>query len=394
MNPENHTEDLLRSTLRTRAVEASVDLTLDDIRRSAAREQHGARRRLVVGLAAAAVVAVTVPTALALRPEGDGPSPAPSPSPTGVTTPSPSPSPSAPANGVLEGLAQSEPPRITYLQERTVHLASGGTVSLPGTETVGAFAAYHGGWLIADDDSAQVRWYDNTGAVQENGDGLGLFATSADGQLLAFPMNGVIRVGIASGMGEGEHSVAVSDPRDVWPVGFLNDGSLVYNDDGHVKVGAPTSRTLPGPIVRARTVSADGLIGGEDARGRAVVVTATGDVVWSTADWAVWDFSDDGRYVAATNSPTGGDFSAVAILDARTHAVVAQHALLGGGIVLDKGPVFDTDDTLLFAAADTATDERAIVRLDDTGRLTRASDLLPSQPPVAGYAPFVFATGP
>jgi hypothetical protein len=397
MNINQESEDLLRSALQDKAREAHDTLTLDDVRRGALQRRRHAGRRTAVLAAAAVVVAVGAPTAFLLRPTGQEPTPTPSPLPAVSTTP-PAPTPSAttaPATSVLGGLDTGAAPRITFLQEHTVHVASGGTAVLPGDDAVSAFTSYHGGWLVADDDTATVRWYDNTGVVREEGKGLGQFAVSPDGTLLAFPMSGKVHVGIASGMGEGEQTVSVSDPHDVWPVGFLTDGSLVYNDAGHVQLGAPRGRTVPGPIVRARAVSSDGLIGGEDAQGRALVARAsTGTVLWSSADWSVWDFSDDGRYVAATNSPTGGDFSTVAILDARTGDVVAQHPLLSDGIILDKGPVFDTDATVLFAAIDARSHERAIVRLDAAGTFTLATALLPDHPAVAGYEPLVFAAAP
>jgi hypothetical protein len=390
-------EDLLRSALRAKATEASSGLTLDDVRHNAARARRATRRRMVVALAAAAVVAVVVPTVVLLRPTTDQPSPAPSPSPSpsGLPTTSPSPTPTTSAKGVLSGLPRTGAPSITYEQDRTVHLSSGGTTVLPGSGTVAAFMGYHGGWLVADDDTGKVRWYDNTGTMKKEGPGLGLFAVSIDGTRVAYPMSGKIHVGIASGMGGGEQTVAVSDPQDVWPVGFLRDGSLVYNDARRVKAAGPTSATLPASMVRARAVSVDDLVAGEDDQGTCLVYSMDRQYLrWSSPAWSVWAFSPDGRYAAATNSPTGGDFSTLAILDARNGRPVAELPLLSAGIVLDKGPVFDTDGSLLFSAIDQATHARAILRLDVHGTLSRASDLLGSRTSVAGSSPFVFATGP
>jgi hypothetical protein len=106
-------------------------------------------------------------------------------------------------------------------------------------------------------------------------------------------------------------------------------------------------------------------------------------------------FSADGKYAAATNSPTGGDFSEVAILDASDGRVVAQHSLLesGGGISMEGTPIFDRKGDLLFVGADPETGERAILRLTHDAVLSRATGAVRQEPGATGHA-LVLATGP
>jgi hypothetical protein len=340
-------------------------------------------------------VAVTVPTAVLLR-SGDHTG-QPAPSPTAPATPTSS--PTATPSGTIRGLPESQAPGVTYLQERTVHLASGGTTTLPGDDKVSTFAAYHGGWLVANDDTAKTRWYDNTGVVKAEGDGLGLFAVSADGMRLAYPMGGAIHIGVASGMGEGEQTVAVTRPHDVWPVGFLSGGALVYNDAGGVRTSTPT-RAFPASMARARAVSVDDVVAGEDRDGRGMAWSArTGKTLWESSEYTVWAFSADGRYAAATSSPTGGDFSEVAVLETATGHVVVATSLLddnGGGITMDRSPVFDENGDLLFVGQD-HSGEHAILRLSPHGEpghlLSRTTEPVRQTAGVSGYSPIIFATG-
>jgi hypothetical protein len=337
----------------------------------AARERQVAPRRVVVGLAAAAVVAVIVPTALSLRPEGSGVTPG--------ASPSASPSDTAtPAHGALEDVPPGRAPGLTYVHAGTIHLSQGGTAALPDpTAPVSGFTGYHGGWLIAvGGGEERVRWYDGTGTRKSDGPAVGIFAVSADGSRTAYAQSGAIHIGITSGMGHGEQTVPAG--AGSWPVGFLRSGALVYQaGPNHARV--TDGSAVPGMTI-ARAVSAeDDLIAGSDRQGNTVVVSPDGQVAW-TSTWMVWGFSADGRYAAATNSPTGGDDSAFAILDAHTGAVVAQHdSLLGRDVALGSHPVMDVDGSLLVAA--TSGDlEQTVLRLDRDGTLTRATEVFPLVP--------------
>jgi hypothetical protein len=382
-----NTEDLLRSTLRDKAQTAHSTLTLDDVRRGAdARRRHAGRRTALLA-AAGVVVAIGAPTAFLLRPSDNAPSPAPSPTPPASTVPSATPK-------VLQAIAQGRAPGITYLQDGTVHFGDGSTTRLPDPKApVSAFTSYHGGWLVATGGGEdRVRWYDNTGARASDGPGIGIFAVSEDGTQTAYAQSGAIHIGISSGMGEGEQTVSGRGALELWPVGFLRGGALVYQaGENHVAVIG--GGTLPGMSI-ARAVSAEAdLVAGEDRDGNTLVLTGSGHVAWTSKTWAVWQFSPDGRYASATDSPTGGDFSAVAILDARTGHVVAQHPLLANGISVDGHPLMDDDGSLLVPATDGNTLEQTVLRLDREGTLTRATEVF-AQDPASDSSFVVFATRP
>lgn len=359
-------EDLLRSSLRDKAREAHATLTLDDVRRGASARRRHAGRRTAVLAAAAVLVAVGAPTAFLLRPSGNEPSPTPSPAPS--ATPK-----------ILRAIPQGRAPGITYLQDGTVHLPQGGgTVPLPVADApVIQFSSYHGGWLVAQGAGGpgRVSWYDGTGAQQTDGPGYPSLAVSEDGTQTAYPQSGAIHVGITSGMGDGEQTVPAK-AGDAWPIGFLRGGALVYQA-GAAEVAIAGGDTLP-ELAIARAVSAeDDLVAGADRTGKTVVVSRSGHVEWTSADWIVDGFSLDGRYAAAIDETAGRAPSAVAILDAHTGRVVAQHVLTDHGVGLGDHAVMDVDGSLLVAATDANTLEQTILRLDRDGTVTRATQVFP-----------------
>lgn len=376
-------EDLVRDALRAKATEAVDTLTFEDVRRGAAAKRRRSLWLRAGAVVAAAAVAVGIPAAFLMRPDDHSPRPA-HPSPTSASTST---------GGVLAQLPQSDPPGITYLVGHTIHLASGGTTTLPGPAGVSAFAAYHGGWLVGDAVMPGVRWYDNTGALEREGIGSYLLAASADGTRLAFTMVPGIRIGITSGMGEGEQMIPVTgDHPRAWPVGFLSDGALVYNDAGVVKTDHPIAHPVPAAMDQAEAVSVNDLVAGVDAEGRGLAWSArTGQTVWSDSDWLVTSFSADGRYAAAMR-PTGAGGKAVAILDARTGNPVVENVLTESG--LDPvTPVMETDGSLLFVGVDTKSEDSAVIRMLARGEISRASEIV-HHDPIAEPTAIVFATGP
>ncbi len=378
-------EDRLRDALQTKATEAAAGLTFEDIRRSAAASQRHTRRRatVVVVAAAAAMVVAAVPTAVLLHADDTSPTPplgTPTATPSGPTTPTTSPTPDPrPQAGAhfLRRLPESADPSITYLFGTTIHLASGGTTPLPGPSEVAAIAAYHGGWLVGDGVMPGIRWYDNTGALKLTGVGAYQIAVSPDGMRIAFQYESKIHIGIASGMGEGEQIVPVSNSVDASPAGFLRGGALVYTDAGHVRTDQPISASVPTTMVQADAVSADDLVAGEDGARRGMVWSArTGKTLWSASEWVVSAFSADGRYAAATSNRADGT-SGLAILDAQTGEVLSHHDFGADEIVGAYGAVFDRDGSVLLSVAD-GQENRAVLRLTPDGKLTRATPVLPN----------------
>jgi len=366
-------EELLRQALRSKADEARIDLSPTDIAHRAARSRRVARRRALVALAAAAVVAIVVPTAVLLRPTGDEPSPAPAPSPSvGPSSTGPAIT-KAPAGGAaLRQIPLGRAPGIAYLHAGTVHLAGGGTTRLPDPAApVSDFTSYHGGWLVGTGEG-RVRWYDNTGARQSDAPGVGFFAVSEDGTRTAYAQAGAIHIGSTSGMGQGEQTVR-GDAQELRPIGFLRNGDLVYQAT-ETTVAVTDGSTIP-DMTRAHAVSAAAdLIAGEDANGNTIVVSASGRVAWTSATWAVSEFSADGRYAAATHTGNAAGSNAFAVLDAGTGKVVAEHDDLPAQDSIGGGPVMDTDGSLLVAAT-SGNLQQTVLRLDRDGTLTRATPL-------------------
>jgi hypothetical protein len=223
---------------------------------------------------------------------------------------------------------------------------------------------------------------------------------SPDGLLKAYQLGGRLYLGDTTGMSNQENSVAV-DARYARPIGFLSNNRVLFTTTGRAGK-APTYGVLGGAgvgthlaaidVARASTDQGD-LVAGSDAAGRGLVVSAdTGATLWSSAQWAPWAFSPDGKYVAATNSPTGGDFSQVAILDARTMAVVAQHALLGNGLFLEGSPSFEDDTHLLFVGLQQRDQARAVLRLGVDGNLDRATAMIRPNGSDLTVTPIVLAT--
>ncbi|HEX7717578.1 MAG TPA: hypothetical protein VF416_09840, partial [Marmoricola sp.] len=287
----------------------------------------------------------------------------------------PSPATKDPAGGAaLRLIPQGRPPGIPYLHAGTVHLPDGSTTDLPDpTAAVTDFTSYHGGWLVGvGSGDARVRWYDSTGARRSDGPGIGFFAVSDDGTRTAYAQSGEIHIGITSGMGNGEQTLA-GDPQALRPVGFLRSGDLVYQAK-ETQVAVSDGSTIPG-MVRAHAVSAEAdLVAGEDAGGNTLVVAPDGSPAWTSDTWSVWAFSLDGRYAAATHTPTQPDYDAFAILDAHTGRVVAEHDTLPRHDAIGGSPVMDEDGSLLVPAT-SGNLQQTVLRLDRDGTVTRATRL-------------------
>lgn len=391
MNGDERSVDLLRDTLRAKADQASIDLTVGDIRRQVAARRQ-ARRRLAMAVAAAAVVAVTVPTALVLRDEG-APAPTPAPTATPTTAPTATPSSTAPSPTPtatdLASVPRGKDPNVAYLRAGVVHEPGNATAQLPGqTGDVTQFTGYHGGWLVID-STGQLVEYDNTGAVVlRSHQGDSSIAVSGDGMRTAFSVDGRVRMGITTGMGQGEQVWTTAGSPSL--VGMLAEGPVVVDATGSkVLTANGTTRDLKlGGVLPTATSDAAGLVGGitgtvakDDLRG-AVADATSGTVLWRNA-WRPLRFSADGRYVAAAPVADNGDPSAVAIVDARTGDLIARTPELHG-VSLPWQVAWDGDRVLFEAVGDRGR-QRALLALDVGGRLTRASDVAPAEPGSTGF---------
>jgi hypothetical protein len=391
--PVNGTEERLREALRREAGHADqlAGTGFDTVRRQA-RGIRRRRRTVVAGLAAAAVVVVTVPTALLLQGDPDA-SPPPADQATQLPAPTPSPSrtPDAtPSKGTgplaLSAIDAGRAPAVAYLQGHTFVDGDGTRTDLPGRRPVSAFTSYHGGWLVVDADDGHLYQYDNQGRETDLGRN-GMLAVTGDGGPTALEAGGTTRMGISTGMGEGEQQVPL--PKDAGIVGFLG-ADLVYSTPSyetwvHPATGGP-DRRLPALIGAAATSTTAHLVGGQVATGSAgdgvlgaVVDARTGATLWKNT-WRPLSFSPDGTYVAAVPAGDNGDAEYLAILDARTGRLVQRMALLDRKLHLAGLPpviAWEDGDTVLFDVAD-ASGREAILRLAVDGTLTRATDPVPT----------------
>lgn len=377
------TEDLLRSTLREKADEAHDGLTFADIRDGAAAQRRRLRQRRLGYLAAAAVVVVAVPAGVYTLTDRDTAGPRP---PTSTTSDGPAPShtpSSTPSSQGFTAFSRGADAKVSYVLGRVVHLPDGSRSTLPAAaDDVVSFAPYHGGWIVLDSVGGLAE-YDSTGApVLRSSQGESNVAVSSDGMRTAFQVDGQTRVGITSGMGEGEVTHPLSAGR---LVGFLGDRLLVTTAAGLRTIDDAGNETaVPGPAIYVPTINGDllgGLAGNGEGNQGAVVDTSTGSVLWRS-DWRPLRFSPDGRYVAAAPAADEDHPTAIAILDARTGDVVARTGE-SVGVTLGWSVAWDQDRAVFEAVA--GGTQHALLALDVAGRLTRVSDVVTRAPDEQGF---------
>lgn len=321
-----------------------------------------------------------------------------SPSPSTSTGPGPSASPSrqSATSPALSAVAPGSPPRVSYAVGHTVHLPDGSTAALPsGSGRVAEFTPYAGGWLVVS--GGTLRRFDGRGQLLMSGSG-GSLAVSLDGTVTAFLVEGRLHVGPSRGVA-GVESVEPVHAAAGALAGFLHDGGIVYDSsEGRVRAlgrdakGNRVDRTVSNLAGATATSYVGDLVAGRISEGAGRVVSASsGQTSWTAPGWQLLAFSPDGRYVAAANSPTGGDYGAIGILDAHTGKVKSSMALLGNGLSVDGAVAWEDDDSLLFPAYEQSKRTWAILRLSLDGTVHRATDVTRSP---GDRPPFVFATRP
>ena len=179
-----------------------------------------------------------------------------------------------------------------------------------------------------------------------------------------------------------------------WIAGIADDGRVLVQPTNAPTLLYHRGTLRPAGLSGATAWSPDaGLYGVTtrltEARHCSAVHTETGRTLWTTCDWSLTGFSPDGRWVYGMPPiPAGYGQSQVAVLDARTGAVVrtidVASATDDPGMVRDH--TFESDDTLLLQVE--AGDQAALVRLDI---LTGATELA-TEPvtvrPVRGDTPY------
>jgi hypothetical protein len=391
----DHEERLLTTSLRARADHATYPRTaLGDVVATARVIQRRQRRRNVALAAAAVVVAITVPTAVVLGTGGErtdrpvGPSSSLSPSPT--------------PGASLADLERGPAPRIAYVDGRDFVTSDGTRTRLPVDYAISAITPYHGGFLVADDAELEgtvgLHLLDNEGHEIDSWCTSGSPVLSADQLNTAFTtfpcskihgqVSSVIRVGIGTGMGDGESTQDTGMPIRL--AGMLGE-RVVFS--GMFGAGAwVTDLVNPPQVIAVLTSVADadsasGLVAGQsqdsDSRDGAIVDPDTGEVVATMPGWLLGSFSPDGSLVTGSDPDSGTQV----VLDVASGDRVATLAL-GSGMTITAGPVWEDDGHLLLAVS--SGGQEAIVRADLRDHVVRATQATP-----AGDAPrYVFAVRP
>ena len=391
----DHDEQLLTASLRARADHAAYTPTaLGDIAITARGIQRRQRRRNAALAVAAVIVAISVPTAVVLGTGGEQTNRPPG--PTTSTTPSATPGSS------LADLRRGPSPRIAYVDGNDYVSPDGTRSPLPVDYPISAITPYHGGFLIADDAELEgtvgLHLFDNVGHEVDSWCTSGSPVLSADQLNTAFTtfpcsklhgqVSSVIRVGISTGMGDGESTQDTGMPIRL--VGMLGE-RVVFT--GMFGAGAWVTDLVSPPAVIpvltsvADADSASGLVAGQsrdsDGRDGAIVDPDTGEVVATMPGWQLGSFSPDGSLVLGSNPDTGVQV----VLDAATGDRVAT---LGPdtGLEVTSAPIWEDDTHVLLAV--TASGQQAIVRADLDGHLERATPVTS-----VGDAPrYVFAVRP
>jgi hypothetical protein len=381
MNPE----DLLTDTLHDRVERTDYPSTPLSAVAGRAGAIRARRRRTTALAAAAAVAVVTVPGALWL-----GHTPDRSAQPGGTLTSGPTTQPTAHSGNpmVLAALPLGAKPGIDYLVDDTYVDMAGGRTTDPALRTAITATPVRGGLLFAVRAAAPAvarLWLHSQQGDQTLGCGSDRFAMSTDGVESAYWLGdscqvgptvaGALYSGVNNTMGEsGPGHVATPAGSRVTPVGIVGQGvvaNVVRGRTQTVQVVDTAGQMSPLPLAFAggsdeNNDVVSGQLAGASTTG-AVVSASTGAVVWRAPGWALGQFSDDGKYVAAQQLANPQVY---AILDATTGHVIARLDTIGAYVTIEQ-VAWDFDDTLL-AVANDGHDE-AIIRWDLQGHATRAT---------------------
>ncbi|MDQ6935405.1 MAG: hypothetical protein M3130_08980 [Actinomycetota bacterium] len=371
------------------------------------------RRRTTAAVAVAvAVAAIAVPSALVLAPQAgrdvtpanQGPTKTnPGPTPANSSTPRPSNRQSqSPSSGpatqatkatqtvpptrklALAHFVRGAAPASEWVQRSALHYGDGSTTPLPkGVGSVDQFTGYVGGWVFSIQQNGMVTRVVKPGQRPTTTPGQSQIIVSGDGTQAAYVVGDKLHVGLTNSMANSDSTTSIPGATDLSLVGFGSAGAVVYNyRPGNVRsLGAPHGQDKVPGVYLGNAVSADQtLVSGYLGNGRTggVLSLSTGKPLWTSPTWLPSTFSSDGKYVAATKLTANGETDTLAILAARTGALVNRLGLVGNGIYLHGTPLWDgQSDTLLFVANQAAAHKWAILRLDArSSRVTRASDVV------------------
>lgn len=366
---------------------------LDQVRGRARRIKR--RRQAASGLVAAAVLVVAVPVGVNIAGTTSSTDPGftDRPGPTSVTTPSPAPTKAD--SLALDRLSPGDASAVPYVVSSTHELVTpDGAVPMPAAYL--QIVPYNDGWLAL------------TEAPQGGIDGLMLDGDFSE--LKRFPAGEALAVDAS-----GEHvayidysdgyPLLVSAPTNgldpvTWrlpaertdvpvPVGYAGPDSIVVEleggmDTGRAFVAGPGGTVEPlNGFTSIDGVSEGGLVAGQvsyDTSGSAygVLDTRTGARLWETRKFSLGAFSPDGRHlIAGIPDYDGWGSPSLAILDARTHEVVAQFAGPKDRVAGVTQAAWEDADSVIAAYVDGAS--MAIVRANLDGSAELAGDTFAQQ---------------
>jgi hypothetical protein len=390
--------DLLTNELRQRSAGiGGHPIGLDDVRDRASSIRR--RRNAVRGVVAAVVLAVAVPVGLSatdLLGTSGTPAPpvasrsgAPSPSPT---EPAPTPGPDGSYPLTVHGLEQGAPAGIPYIDADAEQLVSPeGTVDLP--EPYAMITPYNGGYLAIGSSRypGKVIMLDaGMNVTHTDPAGGSALAVSPDRTHVAYVVReSKTRVMLVDAPTDGTDPVTwqLETPagETLDPIGFLDDGAVVYSSDTFEEMGVARAGGETTPIkglLRVEDASAaTGLVSGLVSYGAeggcsGVQDPATGSLKWKSCDYSNLRFSPDGRYVVADASYYDGPGSpTLTILDAGTGDVVTEFKPTARRTVVGVSQAAGEDGDTVLAYVDEGGDQ-AMVRLRLDGSLERVTDVV------------------
>lgn len=306
----------------------------------------GERRRSALGVSTAvlAMVAVIATAGWASGRHHDRPDASTTPqteSPSPVSASSPTTNPTAPpadptvvpdgrsdVDLTLAGLPTGRPASVSWLQGQTVHLADGTTAPIPASGEGASYLdaePHAGGWIAVYEEangSPVMDEIDAAGSAHTVSGGSETFAVKLDGSAFAWNEIGQSTLMVSSTSPGATPDIALTMAKDsgndssiLTPVGWTDPDHLVYDSQtgpthayitdvtlarGH---GHDDGQPIPGALGAASTSEATGMVavstissGGKCER----VQSLDGLVVaFSTCDYFLGQFSDDGRYILA-----------------------------------------------------------------------------------------------
>ncbi len=401
-------KDLLARELRERAGEMTGHpVSFTQVRASARRLQR--RRRVVTGVVAAAVATVALPTGLAVVSgvdDGKGPGyvagPSASPNPTDAST-APTP-PAEPAPLSLDGLPRGNQTPVRYiLNDRQVLVTAEGDIDLGTAYT--ELTPYRDGWLalagtrngwenvVLGRDLAVERSTPGGAGIVPNTEGTRVLYVQRD-----FNVRGrtvVVDEPSTTTYDREQMTWDVpSDARDVLPLGYLGEDTVVFQtttDEGRTEpylasAGDADLVPLRGFLRLTAVSEADGLVAGlvsyDPEKGSCWGVMdparSTTDLVWRTCEYSLHEFSPDGRHVVASapDSDAMGPAGLV-VLDVATWKPVVAFEPPRRTVTALTQATWEDSDTVVAVLME--GNEFALVRAELDGRLEAVSDTYESR---------------